>query len=77
MDTPTAEEVASFIESEWPRARDVKVEFVRVNTAGEINAWTTWVAEVPVDYLGQDTTPESLSQNVKLRQTEDGKLYII
>lgn len=76
VELPTPEEVATFIEQEWKRAHDVVVETVRVDTAGALNAWTTWLVDF-VDEQGNVTHADEMVQNVKLKQHDDGRLELI
>ena len=69
---PTPEDVAIFIEDAWKHAHDVTVEFVRVDSAGVINAWTTWKVDMP-DGAGET----ELAQIVRFRQTSDGRIGMI
>lgn len=72
QELPTPEEVAFFIEDAWKHAHDVTVEFVRQDSLGVINAWTTWKVDLP-DGGGED----NLAQIVRFRQYPDGRIGMI
>lgn len=71
-ETPTAEDLAFFLQDAWKHAHDVIVDFVAVDSEGKINAFARWKVD-NVDGTGET----ELSQNIRFRQYDDGRIGLI
>ncbi len=61
---------AAFLEVEWSRAFDVKVDSAKLDSEGHINCWTRW-------HTTFEDHSELFEANIRFRLTEDGEWAIL